>query len=281
MSFLSDAWHTITAPIRLAGDVVEDVPGFDVMSEAVQDFARTPIGKGVFRALSSSLFGPLAAVVGPQLATIAWAVPGLLAGDDFDRAWITEFQWRAQKTAETLGGDAAGAIVKEISPALFEQMKAAMPDLSTPLWKLARDYAIREETAYMAQKLLHKAELVALDVYDYLDPIPLFDPETGVRINGPAPPPGASAFRAGEIETSAYISVLNRPTSLFAQGRERTAVEGRAASSPSSPSPAPVPIAASGAAAAAPPKNHDTMLAIVVLAAAGALAYWQLKGTKR
>jgi hypothetical protein len=104
-NIFEDAWDTVTDPITSAWDAAKStVPGLQEISDAidaavsgpVRDFARGPIGRVMFSALASSLTGGLAPILGPQLATVAFALPGLAKGDDFVTAWTQEFAERAK-----------------------------------------------------------------------------------------------------------------------------------------------------------------------------------------
>lgn len=102
-------------------DLKSTVPGFselaglvdDFASGPVRDFARTSVGRVFLSAVASTLTGGLATFVGPQLATAAFALPGLARGDDFVTAWTQEFTSRVEQTAAIVGADAVGPLWKE------------------------------------------------------------------------------------------------------------------------------------------------------------------------
>lgn len=170
--FFSDVWDTVTSPFVAGADFVASLPGFSQAGELVKDFANTATGKIVLRAMATAFAGPLGAIVGPQLATIAWAIPGLLRGDDFEDAWYSEFRDRVEKTAEILG--------PEIAPELMSQLETAMGELAAE-WKigdrvtwtleeLARRSGVRDDVAAFAISLWNHTDLPAPDG---------FDPQTG------------------------------------------------------------------------------------------------------
>lgn len=147
--FLSDAWDTITSPFVDGATWVSHLPGFEQAGDALGDFAKTAVGKIVLRAISDSFFGPLQAVVGPQLASIVWAVPGLMAGDDFDHAWLTEFKSRCDQVAEVSGIPGVENLTGELSVAT--QAIASQFDIGeTCTWALSELAQIAGVSDYAA-----------------------------------------------------------------------------------------------------------------------------------
>jgi hypothetical protein len=102
-------------------DLKKTVPGFselaglvdDFASGPVRDFARTGVGRVFLSAVASTLTGGLVPFLGPQLATAAFALPGLARGDDFVTAWTQEFTSRVKQTAQIVGSDAVGPLWKD------------------------------------------------------------------------------------------------------------------------------------------------------------------------
>src|SRR6267142_4323977 len=90
----------VDAVTDVATSAIDAVPGGKAVREAMGDVADSVAGQIILRAFATSLTGALAWKVGPQLATVAFAVPGLAKGDKFTKAWLDEFSWRVQKTAE-------------------------------------------------------------------------------------------------------------------------------------------------------------------------------------
>lgn len=173
---IGDAVDTVTRPISKAvSDVFDAIPGSEwvkgIVNGPLRDFANSAVGKVVLRAMATSLTGGLAGTLGPQLATVAWSLPGLVRGESFDEAWWKEFSWRVEKTAETLGTDAAGKalgdMLKVASDRLMDQAKKAFPTLPveeglrrfvnetglTPE-ALARELGIRPDVAAAALNLV-------------------------------------------------------------------------------------------------------------------------------
>lgn len=135
---IGDAASSAAKPFTKAvSDVFDAIPGSDwvkgVVNGPLRDFANSAVGKVVLRAMATSMTGGLAATLGPQLASTAWALPGLVRGESFDEAWWKEFSWRAEKTAQTLGSEAAGKamgdMLKAASDKLMDEARKAFPTL--------------------------------------------------------------------------------------------------------------------------------------------------------
>lgn len=173
---IGDAVDTVTRPVAKAvSDVFDAIPGSEwvkgIVNGPLRDFANSAVGKVVLRAMATSLTGGLAGTLGPQLATVAWSLPGLVRGESFDEAWWKEFCYRVEKTAETLGSEAAGKalgdMLKVASDRLMDQAKRAFPTLPveeglrrfvnetglTPE-ALARELGIRPDVAAAALNLV-------------------------------------------------------------------------------------------------------------------------------
>lgn len=175
------------------GDIFDAIPGSQwvkgLVNGPLRDFARSTVGTVVLRAIATSLTGGLAGVVGPQLASVAFALPGVVRGESFDEAFWKEFSWRMQKTAEVLGTDAAkdvmGDALKWASDDLVNRAKAFAPNLSLPdavtqlinqtgltPEKLAAELGIRLDVAAAAINLVGRQIRYAMDRYD---------PKTGTK----------------------------------------------------------------------------------------------------
>jgi hypothetical protein len=147
----------------------------DVINGPLRDFARTPYGLAVLRAMSTTIYGPLAWTIGPQVASLAFALPGLLRGEDFWRAWLTEVQWRAEKTAETLGPGAADVATQQAFEAAQKAAEMLPEELrSLALSELAARLNVSEWAAAMGRWMVAQIPL----------PPEGFDPVTG-RLRAP------------------------------------------------------------------------------------------------
>ena len=104
---ISDGWNAVVDTVPGARDVVNVVDS--VLVGPVRDFAQTGVGRALLTTLASSVTGGLAPLLGPQLATIAFAIPGMAAGEDFVTSWTQEFGSRVQQTAQIMGADVVPA----------------------------------------------------------------------------------------------------------------------------------------------------------------------------
>src|SRR3990170_557417 len=89
-------------------DIFNAVPGSGWIKDVAEsgagwigDFAKTPLGFFTLSVITNNLYGPIARTslggvsgmqtVGPQIASVVWAVPGMAAGEAFTDAYIKEF----------------------------------------------------------------------------------------------------------------------------------------------------------------------------------------------
>lgn len=273
---IGDFLDTITAPVRAvvnvvsavtssAVDVVTSIPGIDFASEQLVDFAKTGVGKTVLKALASSLHGVMAPILGPQLATIAWAAPGLFRGETFSKAWFSEFSERVNQTAAILGADFAAQMVPGLAEAI-DKISVVGADAGEQAWQIAIRLAIpsEEATAWAMRAAKERMDL-------YIDRI--FDPATGKDLGVTDEERQAYRNWLG-MNASARTVVADK---LYQGSRaafayvEPPAVQLRLRQPAATPE---APIRSSVSAEAPPTKRHDTMLAVVVLAAGGALVWW-------
>lgn len=164
----------VGAPVvKLANDVVssfEDlaakVPGVSELADVAGDFAKTTVGQIVTRAIATALYGSLAFVVGPQLAAVSFAVPGLMTGEQFDKAWLAEFKWRCEEAAKILGPEVAELFGQELKKAivdLAERYHVGDRVAETAI-ELAGKLHIREDVAELA---ITKFEHAVFDQEEY------------------------------------------------------------------------------------------------------------------
>lgn len=139
---IDDASAVVGAAADITTSAIDTIPGGQdvrlavdsAVTGPVRDFANTAVGRTMLSALASTVTGGLAPVLGPQLATIAFALPGMAAGDDFVTAWTQEFGKRVEQTAAIVGASYAGPLVQEqLSKAqvYLDQLKAAGVDPAT------------------------------------------------------------------------------------------------------------------------------------------------------
>lgn len=155
----SDVWD---AAADVVSSVWDRVPGSELVDDftggPLQDFANTAVGKVILRAIATSVTGGLAPVLGPQLATVAWTIPGVLRGEPWDEAWLLEFNHRAEAAAQQLGGE-AGAVFGQQLGAALSRIRSAFPEGSPVTWaaeQLARELAIRVDVAALAIDLVNR-----------------------------------------------------------------------------------------------------------------------------
>lgn len=116
------------AAIDVITSVFDRVPGSDWIGEAVSggatwlgDMAQTAVGRTILTAISMTyLYGPLAGlqlpgaagqvVVGPIVASATWALPGMVAGENFTESYVTELTWRIQGLIEYFAGRSVSKI---------------------------------------------------------------------------------------------------------------------------------------------------------------------------
>lgn len=161
---VEDAVDTVT---DTAGDIISVIPGgdpllgamHDLVTGPLRDFAKTGVGAVVLKAIASSFTGATAWTLGPQLASIFWATPGILRGDSFEEAWISEFKDRVEQTVEIVG------VPEEITGQFGELLKL-LPDYFQPgeiitasAKELASRFHVREDVAEFAKSFWNHAEL--------------------------------------------------------------------------------------------------------------------------
>lgn len=115
-------------------------------SDAIGELAKTGVGETVLRAISIALQGMSYAVpyVGGVLALCTVAIPGVVKGDSFDKAFIDEASYRIEKTAEYFAGKAGEEAGKKFSEYGGEQLKTAMDGLKEKAKEAFPDIPIEE-----------------------------------------------------------------------------------------------------------------------------------------
>ena len=168
------------------GDLIEG--GADWISDAVggplKDLASNEWGVYLIRAVAGSFSAALAPILGPQLASVAWALPGLLKGERFDKAWLEEFSFRVQGVAEWLGVEYGKQLIEQLHSASEELMAEsreafgdlpvdeAVKRLNLDIANFAQRLGIREDVA---------ARIVALARRMAPPQVERYDLETGKR----------------------------------------------------------------------------------------------------
>lgn len=271
--WVSDAWDSVTDVATSVADraagAFEAIPGSGWVVDLVKtatgpagDFARSEVGQVVLRAIATTLTGGLAPVLGPQLATVAWAVPGLAKGDSFTESWLNEFQWRVEKTAEIAGADLGKLVGEQLTRVLgneaFRQAVAAGEQLS----ELARKFGVREDVAAMASDAVRAtAEQYRRELFP--------DYATGKRV-ALAQRMSASSLLSQRTSVARYLRPVSAASSKALASMSVSQFLPRAAPVPPA-RPAPLPSAPVQAApvvrAPAPEPDHTPMLVAGVLGA--------------
>lgn len=307
----SSAVDAVGGAIDAAWDVLDDVPGFQQLGEGtkalfkgpLRDFANTAVGQVVLRAMTSMVMGGIGAALGPALASwpmmAAASLPGVLRGESFDEAILSENLWRLEKTAKILGADVGqlasdqfGEAARELTrraaeafpdldvPEAVKQLAAASGvDLETYARRLAKDLGIREDMALEALELAARVKLLTHEAYDYAtgkkigagDP---YAPVYTVRLADSASMLSnarklvALARPVARVPVSTSVSVLNRSPAFLAL-RSSGALDR-------APAPAPAPLERAPAPPPAEKKSSALPVALVLVAGvAGAWAVWK------
>lgn len=109
------------------------IPGVDWAGEELKDFAGTNFGQWFLRILAGSVvYTGLAPYLGPQLASVGFALPGVIKGDKFASAWTQEEIWRISEAAKMYAGSAAQAL-SDAALAQLQPYLDAIKNLATEL----------------------------------------------------------------------------------------------------------------------------------------------------
>lgn len=205
MRGMGDFWDVVTfKPIRdAAGDALEWTGNLPLLHDLavgpLRDFANTAVGHAVLVAISSTFYGSLVPFMGPQLASTAFAVPGLLTGDDFSQAWLTGVKERAEQTAEILGGDVANIFSQQLTDTLQKMADDYGVDnaVSDSIATLIDRYGIRQDVATFAKSLWNKIEIPTTDLENGMFDLATGDLRSGVlRLQGAGISPATLASSA-------------------------------------------------------------------------------------
>jgi len=188
----SDAGDVISSAGDVFTSAVDKIPGGQALRQAlgdkIGDFARTTFGQVVLRAAATAATGMLAQfpaggsypLVSPQLASAAFAIPALAAGDkNFLDAWLSEFKWRVETAAQTVAPEVGKQITNEVNstlasiPALQALGKtkvfghAIQQVFPETVEGLVNKFGIREDSAALVLAALHKAPIPSRGGYDF------------------------------------------------------------------------------------------------------------------
>lgn len=235
-----DFVSVVEAPFKTAagavGDVLRVVPGgtwiqgaFDSGKTWIGDMARTPWGFtaltliagqleiGIGGAAAGGGASPIVGAIGPQIASVAWGLPGVLKGDCFSSAYVAEFGHRLKQLADYFGGSAglgdsvAAEVTQLVNDSAFfdflteaKQQAAALGvnvDTKAILRKagadpnsLAKKFNVRADSAANASNLV-----LCEQIYDTSS----FDPASGAAPASFDPTSASAPGAAGQTDTTA------------------------------------------------------------------------------
>lgn len=255
--------RTVTGAASDAADVlgVDVVTGpiVDVWEGPLRDWAHTDVGKTMLRAMGSAGYFALVPALGPQLAAVSFAWPGLVRGEPIDVAWLTEFSWRVQKTAEILGA--------EVKVKLGDELARVLGQLHVEL-----DHGNREILSWSAERVADYLSVPRVDVVAAalslvkrsLDDLKgEWDPETGAR----------RSSMASRIDA---LGVQGQAAPLFVRQAVRApGIDARVMALPAASGAGPVSVEGASGASSPSKVRGDVMLGVVVVAAIAALVWWR------
>jgi len=331
VEFAGDAVDTVATAVvdvaEAAWDVLDEVPGVaefgdgfrDLINGPLKDFANSAVGKIVLRALAGSAYavgaGFLGPMIGAQLASAAFALPGLARGEDFWSAWFEESWYRAKTTADIVGPGVVEDLgfVREVERALND-LKALLPDYASltaeeaasrlgisgmfDVQGLAKRLNVSDYAAAKARWALFPQFPVQPGSYDSvtgklvikrLGKRPTTTTENNllapVKMAVPLKLPASTVNVLAQMKNelalqSAKIVPIPKPSPLVSAFASRPDVVALTAAL-SGKKPEPIAVAASAPPPSASLKTvGDVALIGVVAAAAGTFAWWYL-GTRR
>lgn len=122
----------ISNAVDTVSDAISSIPGigdaWQFFGGQAKDFAGTAFGQVALTAFATVSYGALApalGALGPQLAAVTFAIPGLAKGDPFDKAWVEAFVSRLEKLAEYFGGKLAADAAAQFQPAMDKLVQDA------------------------------------------------------------------------------------------------------------------------------------------------------------
>lgn len=127
-------------------DIINFVPGGNAVRDAVAsvageigDRAKTPLGSAILSVMASSLFVPLSQAkipfsasgmqtVGPQIASVVFALPGVVAGDPFVESYTRELGTRVKETIRILSGRLGQQVAENVASEFTAQVQVLLND---------------------------------------------------------------------------------------------------------------------------------------------------------
>ncbi len=99
------------------------------IGDALGQAANSGIGQFIMQAATTGAFTVLAGPFGPQLASVAFALPGMAKGDDFAKAYTTELFRRIDFTGKIIGADALKEVTGQLSQYADKLKDMIPPDI--------------------------------------------------------------------------------------------------------------------------------------------------------
>jgi hypothetical protein len=121
-SVLTDAYNGISDAVDEAKDLINKIPGFAWATGLISDFAKTDVGKAFFRFVSPAAVPVLWTIpfVGPIVAGVSFAFPGLARGEPLATAYAAELRAAAKQFGQDI-------------------LRSEFPDAADEAEQLARD----------------------------------------------------------------------------------------------------------------------------------------------
>ena len=152
---VGDAVSSVTGDI---GDAISSIPvvggALASLGGDFRDFANTSFGHGFLVAITTYVTGglqseliPLIGPIGAQVGTVAFALPGVAAGQTFGQAWTSEFVSRSEQLAATVGTQVAGEYIQQYGKQLADQFT----QLAAQAGQSVKAYAAQLQSAGVAE----------------------------------------------------------------------------------------------------------------------------------
>lgn len=123
---LTPGWNisdTVSGVERIVNQATKPI------GDALGQFANSGIGQFIMQAATTGIFTVLAGPFGPQLASVAFALPGIAKGDDFAKAYTTELFRRIDLTGKIIGEDAIKQVTSQLSQYVDKLKDIVPPDI--------------------------------------------------------------------------------------------------------------------------------------------------------
>lgn len=198
-SIITDAYNGISDAVDAAVAEINKIPGMQWATGLISDFANTDVGKAFFRFVSPLAIPTLWAIpfVGPVVAGVSFALPGLARGQPFLTAYAAELRAAAAQVgqdifksefpdavdeAETIAryaGKIAGQFPDDVAKVVEGFAKSLgvplPPDIDVLTSAFAKKIGVREDVARVALN-----QVLGLPPLDDTTISLTYDPATGL-----------------------------------------------------------------------------------------------------